>query len=127
MKVVLKGKELELVAPPSHTVRWEIWLCSATSKTRAFLAALGVSIPAKQWPVRDAKTKRELRPSYDGNPVTFGQVVSDQLVAEGYTMKDLLTAGAVAFALISEGLITQEEVEESAAGFPPAPDGEPTA
>lgn len=105
----LGGVPLEIVIPTSLAERWEIVILGQEDGTRprAMAAALGAS-----WP----RFRRLHR--YTGNPLAYGEIVLNTLLAQGVAIGDILAAGAAAYGLITEALVDIGEARTFSA--PPA-------
>ncbi len=101
--------EIQLHPPPSMASRWEIFLLGPKNPWRAFGAAL-----AACWkgPGRPAATLERSGWSV----AAWGGAVVDELVARGIEPAQVNAVGAVAFGLLSEGLITEDQVQAAGNG-----------
>jgi hypothetical protein len=103
---------LPLALPASHAVRYEITYAVTESEARAVACALGVCS------VRLGHKVGRYR--YD--VLDYGGRVIDYLTGLGVPYLDVLSAGRVAWRLVSEGLLPGEkEVSEREAHFPGSP------
>jgi len=89
------------------TICHEIVAAAASNWRRAFGAALGAC-----W--RGPGRPKVRYGSCDYNPLRYGGEVLDELDARGEDLEQVLAAAGEAFALLAEGMITEEEVEKKA-------------
>lgn len=101
--------EIQLHPPPSMASRWEIFLLGPTNPWRAFGAAL-----AACWKGPGRPTATLARSGW--SVAAWGGAVVDELVARGIEPAKVNAVGAVAFGLLSEGLITEEQVQAAENG-----------
>tara|TARA_R110002096_G_scaffold155034_4_gene319239 strand:- start:680 stop:1021 length:342 start_codon:yes stop_codon:yes gene_type:complete len=106
-------REVRIVAPDSLTLRHEIVAAAGSNWRRAFGAALGIC-----W--RGAGKPSTRYAACDYSPLKYGGEVIDELTSRGDDLGEIMTAGGEAFALLTEGIITEKEVKETADFIEPA-------
>jgi hypothetical protein len=107
--VTVGGREVTLALPGSMAIRYDIVGAGSSNAQRALWAALGVCWTAGT--SAGAPSARLSRHQYD--PMAYGGAVFDELVSRGATPSQLLTAGRVAYDLLSANLVDESEVEEA--------------
>lgn len=103
MQVKINGKEFTLQKPASFAEAWDVASIGERNPTRAFGAALGL-----------CGVGRKLKIAYHGDPIAYAGKVIDALHEQGVPMSDILEAGAAAFALCAEQLLSGAEVDKAA-------------
>ena len=104
--VNLGGAEVRLGLPKSYSVCFDVVVAAGQNTLRAFCAALGLCWQGKGRP----------RARYDAsgyNALAYGGQVLDELVARGLTPGEVHAAGAIAFNLMAEQIITEDEVADA--------------
>ena len=104
MTIQLGGEEVTLAIPASYALRCDMWMLSAENRQRGLAGALGA---AWKMPHRPKVSYAQCR----YNPALYGGAVLDELIARGLSLTDIMSAGSKALALISVGLVTEEEVK----------------
>lgn len=121
MKVItLGGKPVQLRPPLSYATRTDIALAAHTNVRRAWAAALGAcwSSGSDGNPNRDGVR-------YRGDALDYGGAIMDLLRARGIGDTAIRDAGGIAFDILTEGLIWEEDVKiaEGNSETPEAGDG----
>jgi hypothetical protein len=115
IKAKVGGVEVELAAPASLAMRYDVVIASERNRQRAMAAALAVC-----WQSGGGRPTVK----YDYDVMRFGGLVIDELSKRGVPMRDILAAGGLAFGLCADGLFSEHEVAEavgnSEAGESPA-------
>lgn len=117
VEVKLGERTVKLRAPASYALRVEITSAAATNAQRAFCAAL-----AACWSEESLGRPTVRYAACGYNPLDFGGRVLDELAGRGIPTREILAAGARAWDLLSDGVLTHDEVTE-AEGNSGAPSG----
>ena len=105
-EVVLGNDTITLQAPKSLALRMAICAAAGANNLRACIAALAMCWRSPGRPKTQIRAARY-------NVAEFGGLVAEELAERGYTVSDLYVAGAHAFRLCCEGLVTGDEVDEA--------------
>lgn len=112
--VKLKGRSgvqtCELRAPQSYALRFDVWRAAADNPSRAYAAALGV-----------CSTKVGKGCKLRGDILDYGGQVIDRLLGEGVSYRAIQAAGAIAFAIVVDGLTDLLDEVDATADFSAAP------
>lgn len=116
--VTIGDAEILLTLPASFTIRHEIALAAGQSWQRATVAALGVCWPERD-PATGARDRRRPKVAYSTthSPLVFGGTFLDALIEAGVKPADVWPAAWKAWAMVSDGILVEDEVEAAAAGF----------
>jgi len=108
-EITVGTESVRLVLPTSFALLSDVVAASQRNQSRAFAAALGLC-----WSGKGSPRARLHAYSYD--VMAYGGAVLDELHARGVSYAEQLAAGAVAWSLCADAILTEREVVE-AEGF----------
>lgn len=100
---------ITLTTPRSLAIRWEVFSLGAQSSLRASAAALAIC-----W-TGPGKVSSDLG-RHQWNVGRWAGSVLDELLKRGVPLETIAGVGALAFNVVADGLITEEEVQEAGNG-----------
>jgi hypothetical protein len=100
---------ITLVPPRSMAIRWEVFSLGAHSSLRASAAALALC-----W-TGPGKPKATLE-RHQWSVGRWAGAVLDELLARGVALDQIASVGALAFTVLSNGLMSEDEVVEAGNG-----------
>ena len=109
-QVRLGARVFDLVPPASYAQRHEVITAAMSNPQRGFAAALGACCP---------KLERATKVTYAGCgyvPLRYGGELIDALVSAKPTpipLPEILEAGGIAYRLIVDSIISEDEVKEA--------------
>lgn len=113
--VTIGGHEVTLARPDDYVVRTEVWELGLRSMTKARGAALGLCWRGLRRP--------ETSPRMAALDIAeYGASVWRELCERGLPKISLLRAGNIAYRLITDGLITGDDLEEAEGNSGPETD-----
>ncbi len=123
--VEIKGRRIKLRVPDSFTVCNEVVMAGAANLHRAAAAALGLCWQERT-PSRKERRRRGAEVHTEGalqrpavnyeasfSPFIFGQQFTDALVKAGVPWPEIYGAGLKAYHLMSERVLTDDDVEDA--------------
>ncbi len=101
--VKLGKDQIKLRAPHEQLVLYEVWIASAASGPRAYVAALGLCLPGPH----------KVGARYNGDVQAYGMAVSQELLGRGLTIGQITAAGLAAWSLCTSKLKLAPELQEA--------------
>lgn len=101
--VKLGGRDIQLLPPRSYAAAYDVVIAAQQNEVRAGAAALGLCWQGEGGP----KTSYEVA-GYDA--IKYGGLVMDELVARGLRPMEIRAAGAVAWWVAADQIVSEEEV-----------------